>query len=437
MRAIALYDCVGEDSSELSFVTGDVIVKVKPDQEPANYVRFEEDTDTPALALSPITVPIDRFQNANGGYQKSQIQSNPAIEVANKRPVPIPKKPETLKANTTTNTATSSLAAKFEQLTNASANFNRKSITSEENRSSITKPSIPKKPDSITSRPLSITDSTSSKHSMTERPTNDQGGIVVNQFQSASILNNNQTPSAMKVKSSMPIFQALEQPQHTKKPSSQINSTMPIFQALNQTLPVESRPEQKSKPMPIFEKLAQFEAKNSDQQSASLKKVETSAIAPPINLSTKPMKKLSDTADDNANVTTTIKPKPSLPARPPSQMVSENSPVGKRPVPPRPKARNPIINPPNQPQKISQPAIQRYTDLFIKTTGANQMMLSSQVKSIWIKSRLELKELGMIWNLLEPIDKKLNLQEFCIGMHLIDEVLRGKPIPKDANFYRS
>ena len=73
MRAIALYNCEGEDETEFCFQVGQVITKVETTVEvgwykgildgregvfPGNYVRFEEDPDPLSTTVDTIK-PMD------------------------------------------------------------------------------------------------------------------------------------------------------------------------------------------------------------------------------------------------------------------------------------------------------------------------------------------------------------------------------------------
>lgn len=101
MRAIAIYACKAEDSSELSFNTGDFINKVQKDEEegwfsgelngrrglfPGNYVRFEEDPPGPPitniahiLAHLPTAPERPAKLNAQDTRRRLQEKSNSIV----------------------------------------------------------------------------------------------------------------------------------------------------------------------------------------------------------------------------------------------------------------------------------------------------------------------------------------------------------------------
>ncbi|KAJ3372570.1 hypothetical protein HDU91_003268 [Kappamyces sp. JEL0680] len=82
-------------------------------------------------------------------------------------------------------------------------------------------------------------------------------------------------------------------------------------------------------------------------------------------------------------------------------------------------------------------ALPRYKQLFAQFDRFNRGLLSGTiVRGIWTRSQLDPRVLADIWNSLQTSSTKngegysfISLPEFCIGMYLIDEVLRGKPVP--------
>ncbi|RGB25795.1 hypothetical protein C1646_631852, partial [Rhizophagus diaphanus] len=67
--------------------------------------------------------------------------------------------------------------------------------------------------------------------------------------------------------------------------------------------------------------------------------------------------------------------------------------------------------------------IEKFISLKKNTLGA-------VVKEIYLRSRLDNKTLFKIWNLLDDDeDGRLSRNEFCVGMFLIDERLKGHPVP--------
>ncbi|KAJ3098578.1 actin organization and endocytosis protein [Phlyctochytrium planicorne] len=116
------------------------------------------------------------------------------------------------------------------------------------------------------------------------------------------------------------------------------------------------------------------------------------------------------------------------------------------PVPPPSKAvRNRPAPPPPPASKIACPIAPEpkswYDEAFDRYDQDRDGYLSGkEVRSIWLRSRLDGVSLGMIWLLVDGRREfRLNREEFSVGMHLIDERLRGRPIPavlgKDLEAY--
>ncbi|KAJ8325056.1 Rho GTPase-activating protein 42 [Batrachochytrium dendrobatidis] len=84
------------------------------------------------------------------------------------------------------------------------------------------------------------------------------------------------------------------------------------------------------------------------------------------------------------------------------------------------------------PKPISTELFDRYADAFIKADTANLGVLNpTVVQNIWLRSYLSLSQLSSIWNLVK-VDKLihgLTLHQFVIGMFLIDDQLKGNPLP--------
>ncbi|KAI8904209.1 hypothetical protein DFJ77DRAFT_254705 [Powellomyces hirtus] len=94
---------------------------------------------------------------------------------------------------------------------------------------------------------------------------------------------------------------------------------------------------------------------------------------------------------------------PNLPTRPPP-------PPARRPAPPRPHHHH-------QQQPISPDAVARYTELFIQTdTDRDAYVTGEEARSLWLKSGLDNRTLGVIWYLADrDEDGMLDKNEFCIG----------------------
>jgi hypothetical protein len=84
---------------------------------------------------------------------------------------------------------------------------------------------------------------------------------------------------------------------------------------------------------------------------------------------------------------------------------------------------------------LTKDIVDRYRQLFNNTDRDNQGKLNGdQVKSIWIRSGLDARTLGLVWNLSDlDDDGMLSMQEFTLGMFIIDEKLRGCSIPATLN----
>lgn len=74
----------------------------------------------------------------------------------------------------------------------------------------------------------------------------------------------------------------------------------------------------------------------------------------------------------------------------------------------------------------------RYEDVFSRYDANQEGILSGdEVRTIWMRSGLDPPTLGEIWSLADvDEDGALTMEEFCIGMFLIDDRLRGVPVPK-------
>ncbi|KND01172.1 uncharacterized protein SPPG_04263 [Spizellomyces punctatus DAOM BR117] len=157
---------------------------------------------------------------------------------------------------------------------------------------------------------------------------------------------------------------------------------------------------------------------------------------------------------------------PPLPARPgagtalglPKAIDASAAPINapaaipSRPAPPRPNFPSTIPSRPTTGVKavieptarqgangtgggISPDALARYGELFDQTdTDGDGLIDGEQARSLWLRSGLDNRSLGLIWNLSDlDDDGMLCRREFCIGMFLIDERLRGSAIPESLS----
>ncbi|KAI9199515.1 uncharacterized protein BJ171DRAFT_518594 [Polychytrium aggregatum] len=126
---------------------------------------------------------------------------------------------------------------------------------------------------------------------------------------------------------------------------------------------------------------------------------------------------------------------PSATPAPPTAPVSSGGP----PLPPRPNIKSDL--PPPLPhrkpatsdvQTLTAGAKKRYERLFAELDKAAAGYLKGdQVRTIWLRSMLDNKTLGLIWNLADmDSDGMLSKSEFVVGMYLIDERLSGNAVPE-------
>ncbi|RKP06844.1 hypothetical protein THASP1DRAFT_31341 [Thamnocephalis sphaerospora] len=90
-----------------------------------------------------------------------------------------------------------------------------------------------------------------------------------------------------------------------------------------------------------------------------------------------------------------------------------------------PHAKSPLIS------GVPDEATQRYRTAFQQWDRDGDGYLEGyEIRVLWRRSRLARAELRAIWSLADTdADGRLNPREFCIGMWLIDERLRGRPVP--------
>ncbi|CAG8526953.1 7671_t:CDS:10 [Ambispora gerdemannii] len=120
---------------------------------------------------------------------------------------------------------------------------------------------------------------------------------------------------------------------------------------------------------------------------------------------------------------------PPLPARKKSSNSSRSNRDNSPQIPPRPPQHNPFSEH-NLSKGIPDDARERYEEVFEAKKNRNGYIDGDVVKDIYIKSRLDSKTLHKIWNLVDT-DKngRLTKEEFNAGMFLIDERLKGNPVP--------
>ncbi|KXS17969.1 hypothetical protein M427DRAFT_54189 [Gonapodya prolifera JEL478] len=81
------------------------------------------------------------------------------------------------------------------------------------------------------------------------------------------------------------------------------------------------------------------------------------------------------------------------------------------------------------PAPVSAGARARYDELFGKMQRAGKVE-GADVVEVWSRSMLEAEELKQVWALSDiDRDGRLTAHEFALGMHIIDDRLRGIPIP--------
>ncbi|KAL1921973.1 uncharacterized protein VTP21DRAFT_10615 [Calcarisporiella thermophila] len=99
-------------------------------------------------------------------------------------------------------------------------------------------------------------------------------------------------------------------------------------------------------------------------------------------------------------------------------------------TPPRPSRKNPFLV--ENGDGIPADARRRYEALFDETAAGAEYMEGTQVRQIFMRSKLDKKTLAKIWDLADyDEDGRLSRHEFCVGMHLIDERLRNHPLPDE------
>lgn len=86
---------------------------------------------------------------------------------------------------------------------------------------------------------------------------------------------------------------------------------------------------------------------------------------------------------------------------------------------------------------LTKDARQRYEDLFEEQDQDRDGYIDGEdVRTIWLRSGLDAPALGKVWNLADrDCDGYLTRVEFVVGMFLIDDRLRGYPIPEQLPYF--
>ncbi|KAF0525485.1 epidermal growth factor receptor substrate 15-like 1 [Gigaspora margarita] len=101
-------------------------------------------------------------------------------------------------------------------------------------------------------------------------------------------------------------------------------------------------------------------------------------------------------------------------------------------IPRRPIQHNNPFKEHNLSQGIKPDAKERYETVFEANKDDDGYIDGAVVKEIYVRSRLDNQTLCKIWELLDTDeDGRLSKNEFSVGMFLIDERLRGNPVPDE------
>ncbi|CAI2172737.1 3723_t:CDS:2 [Funneliformis geosporum] len=150
-------------------------------------------------------------------------------------------------------------------------------------------------------------------------------------------------------------------------------------------------------------------------------------------------KKAGDTFDKNLNEIQS-KPKPNLPIRNSLSNINNQITSAPRPllstrnpdviIPRRPKSHDNSSSENDLSKGIPPDAMNRYEIIYDANKDDDDFIDGAVVKAIYLRSCLDNKTLSKIWDLLDTDeDGRLSRNEFCAGMFLIDERLKGQPIP--------
>ncbi|RIA85644.1 hypothetical protein C1645_364738 [Glomus cerebriforme] len=139
-------------------------------------------------------------------------------------------------------------------------------------------------------------------------------------------------------------------------------------------------------------------------------------------------KKTSEVIDQNINeIKNKSTSKPLLPSRP--SLPARNNDIK---IPRRPTSHNNPFSENGLSKGIPPDARTRYETIYDANKDDNDYIDGAVVKAIYLRSRLDNKTLFKIWNHLDTDeDGRLSKNEFCAGMFLIDERLKGHPVPNE------
>ncbi|KAJ3273333.1 hypothetical protein HDV01_004550 [Terramyces sp. JEL0728] len=380
--AIALYDCVGEDTSELSFRKGDVITKVEPHTEkgwcvgqvgsqrglfPLNYVK-ENDTFQADESLTQFSAP----------YQIKPAEKKDKIDVNQTRQQLLGR------SSSIVNEAIKNRTLVFED-----ANQNpwaqqakqrpKPPVPTRPQSEVFTKPSINRPQSEITTNPLY----SSPKPPIPQRPKSNDADTMINKMDSPKVQPKRPAPAPPRKPDVFSMLEASENQNISPKSPESIDSER---SATSNDQFLSGKPV-----VPLGTKPA----------------INRPAIPPP---STKP---LSNSSSEKPPIFDRLNNAVNRPA----------------PLPPRPALK--LIH------NIPEDAYLRYQELFRQSDKFQQGYLSANTaRNIWLKSQLAPIKLGQIWKLLETTNGGLNELEFCIGMYQIDELLRGKELVQNFDNFR-
>ncbi|KAJ3323239.1 hypothetical protein HDV06_002006 [Boothiomyces sp. JEL0866] len=384
---VALYDCTGEDASELSFRKGDIITNVVPHTEegwcsgqiglkrglfPLNYVK-ENDSFQIDESLTQFSTP----------FQIKPAEPKEKIDVAQTRQQLLGR------SSSIVSEAIKSRTSAFEEVNQNpwAQEIRQKSKPPVPNRPQsevFTKPVFNRPQSEISSQPLN----SSPKPPIPTRPKSNDTDSTLNRTESPKVQPKRPAPAPPKKPD---VFSMLE------------NSE-------NQTISPASA-----------KSISSDGSINSHEQFLNRKPVVPLATKPSINRPAIPPP--STKPSSTSSSINSLSDKPAIFDR-------LNNVVNRpAPLPPRPALK--LIN------NIPEDAYLRYQELFKQSDRFKQGFLSPPtVRNIWLKSQLAPIKLGQIWKLLETTNGGLNELEFCIGMHHIDELLRGKNLPQNFDSFR-
>ncbi|TPX37434.1 hypothetical protein SmJEL517_g00684 [Synchytrium microbalum] len=517
MRAIAVYDCVGDDPTELTFSSGQTIIDVSEAEDqgwykgrvegtsvfgvfPGNYVRFEEDpveqhVNIPARGatrvqgveglpgpnlLSAKLQPVDAARPMSslivkgpaagptlpGAYNltkepiKSEIPDwtrnafaprKPKIDAMATRQA-LMEKSTTLAVMAREKTAASrapsnvgtvnSIAASFGGTTGAAAQPSRSFSGSSSSSTSSVATNVAKfgvvggptlshstSASSLTSRSVSAGGSPAlprrppmlQSNLLAQPPSTPPRNVVAEPEPESGVI---ETSGPKSVAAAAKAFEAAANANssYNSVNSSVIFGGMPLKKTTFSSV---------SAPAALSTSNISSKSKSITSPSSATFTVVSSSATQSFNNSNSSNN--SDT-HNNSNTTSTSTPAPNhqpvkkeKPAPPPSRPV--------KPAELKSGVRQSTVaagnTTSNSADDIPDDAKTRYEDVFQRYDANNEAILSGdEVRTIWMRSGLDPPTLGQIWVLADvDEDGALTKEEFCIGMFLIDERLRGVEIP--------